>query len=165
MKWGIPIQWSIIQFSCSVVSNSAIAWTAERQASLSFTISQGLLKFISIESVMPSNHLTLCHPLPCLPSSLPSLRVFSNESVLHNRWPKYWSFSIISSNEYSGLISLGLTGLISLWSKWFSRVYSNTTVWKHELFHTQLSLQSNSHIHTWLLEKPPLWLDGPLLAK
>ena len=82
-------------------------WTAARQASLSFTISQSLLNFMSIESVMPSNHLILCHPLLLLPSIFPSIRVFSNESVLHIRWPKYWSlsFSITSSNEYSGLIS------------------------------------------------------------
>ena len=77
------------------------------QASLSITISQSLLKLMSIESVMPSNHLILCHPLLLLPSIVPSIRVFSNESVLHNRWPKYWSFSfsISPSDEYSGLIS------------------------------------------------------------
>ena len=82
-------------------------WTAARQASLSTTNSQRLLKLISIESVMPSNHLILCHPLLLLPSIFPSTRVFSNESVLRIRWPKYWSFSfsISPSNEYSGLIS------------------------------------------------------------
>ena len=80
-------------------------WTAARQAYLSFTISQSLLKLMSIESVMPSNHLILCHPLLLLPSIFPSIRVFSNESVLRIRWPKYWSFSIRPSNEYSGLIS------------------------------------------------------------
>ena len=81
-------------------------WTA-RQASLSITISQSFLKLMSIESVVPSNHLTLCHPLLLLPSIFPSIRVFSNESVLPIRWPKYWSFSFIRSpsNEYSGLIS------------------------------------------------------------
>ena len=81
-------------------------WTAACQASLSFTISQTLLKFMSIESVMPSNHLILCNPLFLLPSIFPSIRVFSNESVLHIRWPKDWSFSfsISPSNEYSGLI-------------------------------------------------------------
>ena len=82
-------------------------WTAARQASLSFTISWSLLKFMSIELVIPANHLILCCPLPFLPSSVfPSIRVFSNESVLRIRWPKYWSFSISPSNEYSGLISL-----------------------------------------------------------
>ena len=84
-----------------------IPWTAAHQASLTFTISQSLLKFMSIESVRVSNHLMLCHPLLLLPSIFPSIRVFSNESAFHNRWPKYWSFSfsISPSNEYSGLIS------------------------------------------------------------
>ena len=82
-------------------------WTAARQASLSFTNSRSLLKLISIESVTPSNHLILCHPLLLPPSVFPSIRVFSNESILHIRWPKYcsFSFSISPSNEYSGLIS------------------------------------------------------------
>ena len=82
-------------------------WTATRQASLSFTNSQSLLKLMSIQSVMPSNHLILCHPLLILPSVFPSVRVFSSELVLHIRWPKYWSFSfsISPSNEYSGMIS------------------------------------------------------------
>ena len=78
------------------------------QASLFFTISRSLLKFMSIESVMLSNHLILCRPLLLLPSILPSIRVFSNESARHIRWPKYWSFSISPSSEYSGLISLGI---------------------------------------------------------
>ena len=84
-----------------------IPWTAARQASLSFTISQSLLKLMSIQSVMLSNHLILCHPLLLLSSIFPSIRVFSNESVIHIRWPKYWSFrfSISPSNEYSGLIA------------------------------------------------------------
>ena len=92
--------------SYSVVSDSATPWTAARQASLSFTISQSLLKLMSIESVIPSNHLIFCHPL-LLPSIFPSIRVFSNDSALCIRWPKYWSFSssISPSNEYSGLIS------------------------------------------------------------
>ena len=92
--------------SSSVISNSATPWTAARQASLSITNSQSLLKLMSIKSVMPSNHLILCHLL-LLPSAFPSIRVFSNESVLCIRWPKYWSFSfsISPSNEYSGLIS------------------------------------------------------------
>jgi len=82
-------------------------WTAARQASLSITNSRSLLKFMSIESVMPSNHLILCHPLLLLPSVFPSIRVFSNESNLRMMWPKYWSFSfsISASNDYSGLIS------------------------------------------------------------
>ena len=94
-------------FGRSVVSDSATPWTAARQASLSFTISQSLLKLMSIESVMPSNHLILCPLLFLLPSNFPSIGVFSNESVLCIRWPNHWSFSfrISSSNEYSGLIS------------------------------------------------------------
>ena len=86
--------------------NSATPWTAACQASLSITNSQSLLKLMSIELAMPPNHLILCHPLLLLPSICPSIRVFSNESVLHIRWPKYWSFSfsIRPSNEYSGLI-------------------------------------------------------------
>ena len=97
-------------FSHSVVSNSVSPWTAACQASLSFTISQSLLKLRSIESVMPFNHLILCHPLPLLPSVFTSIRVFSDKSALCIRWPKYWSFcfSTSPSNEYSGLISFSI---------------------------------------------------------
>ena len=208
---------------------------------------------MSIESVMPSKHLILCCPLLLLPSIFPSIRVFSNESALRIRWPKHWSFSfsISPSNEYSGLISLRIDWLVSLLSKGLSRVFSNTTIQKHQFFgaqfssvqllsqvqlfatkppypspprihpipcpssqwchptisssvvpfsscpqsfqtsgsfpmsqlftsggqstgvsastsvlpmNTQLSLYSNSHIHTWLLEKLWLWLDGTLSA-
>ena len=99
------------QFSHSAVSDSS--WTAARQAFLSITNSWSLLKVMSIESMMPSNHLILCHSLLLLPSIFPSIRVFSNESILHIRWPKYWSFSIsISlSNEYSGLVSFRMDWL------------------------------------------------------
>ena len=94
------------------MSDSATPWTAACQAFLAITNSRSLLKFMSIKSVIPSNHLILCHPL-LLPSIFPSIRVFSNESVLHIRWPKYWSFifSISPSNEYSGLISFGMDWL------------------------------------------------------
>ena len=97
---------------------------------------------MSIESVMPSSHLILCRPLPLLPPIFPSIRVFSNESTLRMRWPKYWSFSfsISPSSEHPELISLQSKGL--------SRVFSNTTVQKHQFFSAQPSLQSNSHIHT-----------------
>ena len=93
--------------SLSCVWLFAVPWTAAHQVSLSITNSRNLLKLLSIESVMPSNHLILCCPLLLLPSILPSIRVFSNESVLHTRWPKYWNFnfSISPSNEHSGLIS------------------------------------------------------------
>ena len=117
------------------------SWTAAHQASLSITNSPSLLKLISIKSVMPCNLLILFCPLLLLPSIFPSIRVFSNESVLHIRWPQYWSFSfsISASNQYSGLIPLGLTGLISLQSKGLSRVFSTTTVQKNQFFSTHLS--------------------------
>ena len=102
-----------VQFSCSVVSNSVTPCTAACQASLSITNSRSLLKLMSIKLVMPFNHLIHCHPLPLLPSILPRIRVFSNESVLLIKWPKYWSFSlsISPSNEYSGLISFRMDWL------------------------------------------------------
>ena len=95
------------------MSDSATPWTAARQASLSITNSWSLPKLMSIESVMPSNHLILCHPLSLPPSIFPSIRLFSNESALHLRWPKYWSFSfsISPSNKYSGLISFRMDWL------------------------------------------------------
>ena len=108
-----------------------------------FTVSWNLLKLLSIESVMPSSHLILCHPLLLPPSIFPIIRVFSNESALHIRWPKYfWSFSfnISPSSEHLELISLGWTGWISLQSKGLSRVFSNTTVQKHQFSGAQLSL-------------------------
>ena len=102
-----------VQFSHSVMSNSATSWTAAQQASLSITNSQSLPKPMSIELVMPSSHLILCRPLLLLPSIFPSLRVFSNESALHIRWPKYWSFSfkISPANEQPGLISFRMDWL------------------------------------------------------
>ena len=108
----------------------ATPWTTAHQASLSITNSQSLLKLMSIGSLMPSNHLILCHPLLLLPSIFCSIRVFLNESALHMKWPKYWSFSfnISPSKERSGLISLGWSGWISLQSKELSRVFSNTTL-------------------------------------
>ena len=136
----------LVQFSCSVTSDSLWPHELPGQGGLSITNSQSSLKHMSIKSVMPSSHLILCHPL-LLPPIRPSIRVFSNESTLRMRWPKYWSFSfsIIPSKEIPGLI---------LQSKGLSRVFSNTTVQKHQFFSAQLSSQSNSHIHTWPLEKP-----------
>ena len=141
-------QFSSIQL-LSRVRLFATPWTAARQASLPNSF-WNLLKLMSINSVMPSNHLILCCPLLLLPSIFPSIRVFSNESVFHTRWPKYWSFSfnMSPSIKYSGLIPLGWTGWISLQSKGLSRVFSNTTVQKHQFFSAQLSLQSKSHIYT-----------------
>ena len=114
-------------------------WTAAHQASLSITNSQSLPKPISIESVMPSNLLILCHPLLLLPSIFPSIRVFSNESALRIRWPKYCSFSfnISPSNEHPGLISFRMDWLQS---KGLSTAFSNTIVQKHQFFGTPLSL-------------------------
>ena len=126
----------------------------------------GLLKLMSIESVMPSNHLILCRPLLPLPSIFPSIRVFSNESILCIRWPKYWSFSfsISPSNEYSGLISFRID--------WFDLLVVQGTL-RSLLQHHSLKASilqhsaffTDSHIHTWLLEKPQLWLYRPLSAK
>ena len=114
-------------------------WNAARQASLSTTNSPDSLKLMSSESVIPYNHLILCHPLLFLPSIFPSIRVFSNELVLHVSWPKYWHFSIgISpSREYSGLISFRIDWLQSIG---LSGVFSNTSVQKHQFFGAQLSL-------------------------
>ena len=103
---------SSVQFSCSVISDSATPWTTAHQASLSIN-SQCLLKLKAIELVLPSNHLILYHSLLLLPLIFPRIRIFSNESFLHIRWPKYWSFSfsVSPSSEYSGLISLEIDWL------------------------------------------------------
>ena len=142
--------------SLSPVRLFATPWIAAHQASLSITSSRNSLKLTSIESVMPSNHLILYHPLLLLPPVPPSIRVFSNESTLRIRWPKYWnsaSVSVLPKNTQDWS-PLGWTGWISLQSKALSRVFSNTTVQKHQFFGAQLSSHSNSHIHTWPLEKP-----------
>ena len=126
-------------------------WTAARQTSLSFTVSQSMLKLMSIKSVMPSNHLILCSPLLLLPSIFPSSRVFSNKSVLHIRWPKYGSFSFIisPSNEYSGLISFRMDWLDLLAVQGtLKSLLQHYTVQKHQFFSTQFSLFFKSHIHT-----------------
>ena len=119
-------------------------WTAARRASLSITNSQSPPKPMSIESVIPSNHLILCCPLFLLPSIFPSIRVFSNESAHGIRWPKYWSFTWTSASvlpmNIQDWFPLGLTGWISLQSKGLSRVFCNTTVQKHQFFSAQLSL-------------------------
>ena len=134
----------------------ATPWIAAHQASLSITNSWSLLKLMSIRSVMATSHLILCHPLLLLPPNPSSISVFSNESTLHRRWPKYWSFSfsISPSNEHPGLMSFRMDWLDLLSVKGLSRVFSNTTVQEHQFSSAQLSSQSNSHIHTWPLEKP-----------
>ena len=133
--------------------------TVACQTSPSFAISQSLLKLMSIESMMTSNHLILCRPLLLLPSIFPDIRVFSNESALHIRWLKYWSFNLTSvlPVNVQGWFHLGLTGLKSFLSKEPSRVFSNTAVQKHQFFSAQPSLWSNSYIRTRLLEKPELF--------
>ena len=132
----------VSQFSHSVVSDSEIPWIAAHQTALSITNSQSLLQLMSIESVMPSNHLILCRHLLLPPSIFPSIRVFSHESVLRIRWSKYWrsaSASVLSVNIQDWFPSRW-TGWICLESKGLSRVFSNTTVRKHQFFGTQLSL-------------------------
>ena len=133
-----------VQFSRSVVSDSVTPWTAPCQASLSITNSQSSLKLMSIESVMPSNHLILCRPLLLLPSIFPSIRVFSNESALRVRWPKYWSFSFHISpfNEHPGLLSFRMDwlDLLAVQGTLNKGLFSNTTVQKHQFLGTQPSL-------------------------
>ena len=130
-------------------------WTVALQASLSFTISHSLLKLTSIELMMPSNHLILCRPLLLLPSTFPSMRVFSNESVLHIRWPKYWSFSfnISPSNEYSGLTSFRIDWFDLLAVQGTLKSLLQDKFKSIKFFGAQHSSWSNSYIHTWLLEK------------
>ena len=120
----------------SCVQLFVIPWAAACQASLSITSSQSLLKLMSIELVMPSNHLILCRPLILLPSVFLSIRVFSSESILHIRWPKYWSFSfsISPSSEYSGLISFTIDWFDLAVQGTLKRVFPNTTVQKHQFF-------------------------------
>ena len=151
----VCVQFSSVQ-PISLVRLFATQWIETRQASLSITNSRSSLKLTSIKSGMPSSYLILCCPLLLLPPISPSIRVFSNESTLRIRWPKYWtfSFSIIPSNETQGWSPLEWPGWVSLQFKGLSRVFSSTTVQNHQFFGTQLSSQSNSHIHTWPLEKP-----------
>ena len=134
----------------------ATPWIAAHQASLSKTNSRSSLRFMSIESVMPCSHLILCRLLLLLPPLTPSIRVFSSDSTLHMRWPKYWSLALASflPKKSQGWSPSEWTGGISLQSNGLSRVFSNTTVQKHQFFGAQPCLLSNSHIHTWPLEKP-----------
>ena len=163
---GSPVFLSLL-FSCWVVSDSVTSWTAIHRASLPFTISWSLLKLISTESVMPSNRLILCHYHLLLLSIFPSIRIFSNESALLIRWPEYWASALASvlPMNIQGWFPLGLAGLISLLSKGLSRVFSSTTIQKHQFFSAQPSLWSKSHIHAGLLGKLSLWLYGPFLVK
>ena len=143
-------------------------WTAACQASLSFTICWRLLKLMSNESVMSCNHLILCHPLLLLPSIFPSIRVFSNKSALLITWPKYWSFSISPSNENSGLIScrsdcFDLLAVQGTLKSLLQQHHSKVSIFR--LLSLLSSLWSDSHICTWILEKPHLWLYVSLSSK
>ena len=151
-----PLRW-LVSGCCFSFSHVYFVtpWTAACQVPLSFTVSHSLLKFTSLELVMLSNHLILRHPLLLLPSVFPSIRVFSSE-LAHQKLGGQSiraSASILPMN-FQGWSPFGLTGLISLLTKELSRVFSNTTIWKHQFFSTQPSLWSNSQICTWLLEKP-----------
>ena len=146
----------LVQFSHSVVSDSATSWAAAHQASLSITNSQSLLKLMSIKSVMPSNHLILCCPFSSCLQSFPASGSFPMSQFFASGGQSIGvsaSASILPVN-IQDWFPLGWTGLISLQSKQLSRVFSNTTVQKHQFFGAQLSLKFISHIHTWLLEKP-----------
>ena len=159
------LQDPVISCCCSVARlylTLCYPWTTAHQASLSFTTSQSLLKLIFIELVMPSNHLILCHPL-LLPSIFPSIGVFSNESALVIRWPKYWSFSLttVILMNIQGWFPLGLTGLISLLSKGLSRVFSSTTILKYQFFGAQPALWSYSHIYFLGLQDHCRWWLQP----
>ena len=150
---SLSLAWLTLQFSSVPQSYPTLCDPMNHtphQASLSITNSRSSLKLTPVESVMPSSHLIFCHPLLLLPPIPPSIRVFSNESTLRMRWPKYWSFSfsIIPSKEIPGLISFRMDWLDLLQSKGLSRIFSNTTVQKHQFCGAQLSSQSNSHIHT-----------------
>ena len=143
--------------SLSYVRLFVTPWTAADQASLSFSISWSVLKLVSIESVMPSNHLILCCPLLFMFSIFPSIGVFSNESDTSTSGVQNIGASALASvlpMNIQDWFPLGLTGLISLLFKGLSRVFSSTTVWNHQFFGAQSSLQSKSHTHTLLLEKP-----------
>ena len=163
MKWEMLMMgewWYSVAKSCTTLCNP---WTAARQASLSITSSRSLLKLRSVEFVIPSNHLIFCHPL-LLPSVFPSIRVCSNESVLHIRWPKYWSFSISPSSEYSGLISfridwfdlLAVQGTLSSLLQHHSSKPS--ILWCSAFFTVQL-------LHPYMTTGKTIALTKPLLAK
>ena len=155
-RWRVSLDWIGVVQPLSCVWCFVTPWTAELQASLSFTIPQSLLKFMSIESVMPSNHLILCRPFSSCLQSFPASGSFPVTQFFASGGQSIGisaSTTVVPMNIQSWF-PLGLIGLTSLLSKGFSRVFSSTTVWKHKFFGAQLSLRSNSHIHTWPLEKP-----------
>ena len=152
--WNSPVKscvpgllFTVVVQSLSHVSLLVTPWTAACQAPLNFTISWNLLRFMFTELVMPSNHLILSSP-SLLPSVITRINVFSNESALHIRWPKDWSFSISPSNKYSRLISFKIDWLVFLAAKGLSRVFSSTTIQRHQFISVQPSLWSDTHICT-----------------
>ena len=156
---GVGHDWVTLPSSVQPLSHVqlfATPWTAAFQAYLSITNSRSPPKLMSIESVMPSNHLILCCPLLPLPSIFPNIKVFSNESALHIRWPKYWSlsFNISPSNEHPGLVLFRMDwlDLLAVHRTLKSLLQHHSS--KASILRAQLSLWSNSHIHTWPLEKP-----------
>ena len=161
-----PLDASSVQFSCSFLSNSANRWIAACQASLSITNSQSLLKLMSIESVMPYNHLILCRPILLMPSIFLSIRVFFNESVLPMRWPRYWSFSfsIIPSNEYSGLISFRIDWFDLLAVQWTLKSLLQHHSSKASIFQCSAYAPTITSIHDYWEKKIALTRQ-PLLAK
>ena len=158
----IPLNFHLLLFSHYVVSNSATVGTVAWRASLSITNSWSLLKHMSAESVVPSSHLILCHPLLLLPSIFPSIRVFFNESAFHIRWPKYWSFSISPSNECSGLISFRI--------HWFDLLAVQGTL-KSPMLRTQSQSTNDLGFHClswccWRFALPlPTWAPGTFLSE
>ena len=168
------VLWKLTEYSscccCSVAKSCPTLCDSTDWSAPGFPVLHYLPEFIQIHDHWvgdPTNHLILCHPLLFFPSIFPSIRDFSSESALCIRGQSSGvpaSASVLPIN-IQDWFAFRLTGLISLLSKGLSRVFSNTTVQKYQFFSTQPSLWSNSHIHTWLLEKPQLWLYGPLLAK
>ena len=149
----------LLYICCCSVAKSCLFLTpriAACQASLYLTLFWSLLKFMSIVSVILSNHLILYHPLLLLPSIFLNMRVFSSESALHIRWPKFWnfSFSIGLSSEYSGPVSFRIDWFDLLAVQGTLKSLPHPTVWSHQFFSTQPSLWSSSHIRSWLPEKP-----------
>ena len=149
IQWHLYLVAVVQLLSC--VQLLVTPWVVARQAPPSPAISWSLLKFMSIESVILSNHLILCCPLLLVLTVFPSTRVLSSELALCIRWPKDWSFSfsIKLPMNIQGLFPLRLAGMISLQSKGLSRVYSSITIWSHQFFGAQLPLWSNSHIHNY----------------
>ena len=160
-------RWGSVQFSCSVMCDSLQSHGRQHTTLPRPSPTAGAYSNSCPLSRWCQATISSCHSLLLPPSIFPSIRVFTNESVLRIKWPKYssFSFNISPSNEYSRLISFRTDWLDLLAVQGTLRAFSNTTVQKHQFFGAQLSSKSDSHIHTWPLEKPQSRLDGPLLTK